>query len=65
MLSASLLSALLSPLPPRQKSILGEDGEEGQDAPGKSRFNGQQGEEEVVGFDEADWDKKKAEVPFL
>lgn len=46
-----------------QKAILG-DGEEKEGA-GKRQLPGGETEEEVAGFDEADWDKKQAEVPFL
>eukprot|EP00903_Cladosiphon_okamuranus_P010294 g9744.t1 len=47
----------------KKKAILGDE-EEGEGA-GERQLPGGEAEEEVVGFDEADWDKKQAEVPFL
>ncbi|CAN0023950.1 unnamed protein product [Ectocarpus sp. 12 AP-2014] len=51
----------------KKATILDDDDEEGGgragNAPGKA--GAAAAEDELVGFDEADWDKKKAEVPFL
>lgn len=43
-----------------QAKTLGDDEEDGARRTGAEELN-----EEDVGFDEADWDKKQAEVPFL
>lgn len=50
-----------------QKAILDDDDEEGGGGAGNApaKAGAAAAEDELVGFDEADWDKKKAEVPFL
>lgn len=46
-----------------QKTRLGEEEEEG-GGPAKRKL-ADEAEDEVVGFDEADWDKQQQEMPFL